>query len=1779
MDPQRWILAVCFFLASVTVTVKTEQSDKTQAYTCKTFGSGVVQTFNEMFFHVRSTCPFTLTRFMHNQVECHITIQRDNSGLLVRVEIIINKIRTVLQNGSILVETRSVSLPYDHTYQHIFRYGIYTRLRSSLLPLTVTWHNVPGGVDTLWVELEQDLNSDWNGLCGTPHAPGNKDQLILNSELPDDTCQTQDSLVSDNDHCREFVSHTMDCLHPNSTAFLHLCQENIHGYEDSEYIHCAFFGELIHRCNEDSFIRTGWRTIFSCPVTCPGELVFEELGSAPVPSCSIPNPRSTDRTSTCRCPQGERHMISMDDSVTRANMVLTDGNRCVSLSDCRCVFAGQIYQPGHVLRTKCQSCTCVNGKWRCPENSCPGKCVIEGQFVTTFDGRQYAVPGKCRYVASQDINWKILIQYSERTTTLKTVTFMFFQETYTFSHNMVKFGEVEIVELHQTDYVTVFWQSSMYVQVHTSFGMKIQVQMFPEIQIYITPPGNHMLSGLCGNSNGDTLDDFITSSGIIENSAQLFALSWSVDLHCPNIPPCFNTENEIFAEERCSVLTDPRGIFATCHGHIPTDYYHTACIKRTCNCGSSGLQQCVCVALANYVKACASLGISVGDWRQATNCTVSCPNNQRFSYDMRACNTTCLSLSGPDPRCALDDSPVEGCGCLEGTHLNQGLTCTLMTQCPCQHQGGTTPPGSVVLDDRLCNCENGKLNCSGLCDCRNGKVCVYCSHNSVNTAQKTCYSLSKPVGATVSCQSGCYCPDGQYEDHHGECVSEDNCTCAYSGEVYSAGESVKTNCKTCLCSHGKWHCEYQPCPGKCEVYGNGHYQTFDSKWYRFDGDCQYTLVEDDCGNGNGSFSVRAESVPCCDEALICSRSIVLELQGKVTLTLSDMRVTKRLHTGATVTVELLYSVHTVGLYIMILVPSKGLILIWDKHTRITIKLDSRWRNRVCGLCGNFDSNEMNDLQISGSTARSSPLAFGNSWKTPTCTDVTNESFPCDRHSYCSAWAQRRCMIIKRGTFEDCHLKVDPEPYYQACVQESCSCEFEGKFLGFCTAVAAYAEACSDQGVCVNWRTPDMCPVYCDYYNEKGQCSWHYEPCGQMHICGRNNHTGKLEGCYPRCSAEAPYYDENTGGCSTLNNCTCYFNDTVIQPGTVVRIQTAPITTTTTTPTTTTTTTPITTTTTPITTTTTPTTTTPTTTMPSTTAIGACECKDLKRNQKWPCGETWTEDCYNKTCTSDGKIELTPVVCPDAPYPTCPRGQVTKVSDGCCETWKCDCRCDLYGDPHFVTFEGVPFDFLDNCTYVLVEEQSPQHNLTIAVDNYFCNPWASCARGVILKYQNTTATLSIVPNTYTIKATVNHVTVQPPYEGHGLRFETTGYGVSVHVPEIRSHVSLTPAHTLLVTLAMEHFFNNTQGQCGVCGGGSCIRRGGQIEGDTCCEKTAHDWVYPDPLKPACDSAPRDIPCVRDWPPSPTPCAGSPLCDLLHHRVFAECGNLLDLDIKVKNCRFDSCDDPKEACSTLEQTAEECKKAGFCIDWRRLTNGTCDVPCPTGMEYRECRGKLDDYCLGGVHHPGPVLETPSAGCFCPSGQARAGRHSETCVSDCRFCKGPFGEPKLPGETWRSNCNQCTCNDQTRTEECFPRPAVVPLCSRGSMGDTWKDAAYPCMSFSCSREGIQTDTMVCPNESCPESDSNYSCAPRLTSVNITLDGCTTTVRQLLCRGHCASEFSWALVNGVLQVEQRCKCCRTKSSEWRPVRWLCEEGGSTRSYTYEHIIECECKDCDTLH
>uniref|UniRef100_A0A4W2H2W0 VWFD domain-containing protein n=1 Tax=Bos indicus x Bos taurus TaxID=30522 RepID=A0A4W2H2W0_BOBOX len=154
------------------------------------------------------------------------------------------------------------------------------------------------------------------------------------------------------------------------------------------------------------------------------------------------------------------------------------------------------------------------------------------------------------------------------------------------------------------------------------------------------------------------------------------------------------------------------------------------------------------------------------------------------------------------------------------------------------------------------------------------------------------------------------------------------------------------------------------------------------------------------------------------------------------------------------------------------------------------------QGRVCGLCGNFDDNALNDFTTRSQSVASDVLEFGNSWKfSPSCPDALAPRDPCTTNPYRRSWAQKQCSIINSATFSACRSQVDPTRYYEACVSDACACDSGGDCECFCTAVAAYAQACHEAGVCVSWRTPDVCPLFCDYYNPHGQCEWHYQPCG------------------------------------------------------------------------------------------------------------------------------------------------------------------------------------------------------------------------------------------------------------------------------------------------------------------------------------------------------------------------------------------------------------------------------------------------------------------------------------------------------------------------------------------------------------------------------------------------------------------------------------------------------------------------------------------------------------
>ncbi|XP_067915134.1 mucin-2-like isoform X2 [Heterodontus francisci] len=1165
-----WALSMCKGLESISEKHVPRSLEETtlgsSSGICSTWGNGAFRTFDDQFYHFTSTCNYVLSRHCKSGAEdFNIQIRRGSNGNLEHIYMQIEGVKILVVNETISVQDVIINLPHHDKVIGIYKYGIDTRLSNRKHTISVNWNSG----DALSVSLDDKYQGHLCGLCGKfeKNSSSTYDSTFINSNKLDvlgHTCSSNphsESSCEASTQCEAISALFLSCFDNRVIGeYWKMCQADVCSCKGSG-CKCAFFAEVARKCDKETFLMwQNWRTQENCTLpTCPGNQLYKECGPACLPTCTDPNPeQQCDQcVNTCVCPEGK----VLDN--------IRGTNRCIPERACPCEYSGEIYRSGEIRNTSCQSCICESGKWSCSYHSCPGRCTIEeATYFTTFDNTYYSMIGDCSYYAVFTEDWTIKVdihqcQAAFKQTCLQRVTLTMNQTTFVFSNDgNVYFEGNEVAITLRTGGIIIFQQSSMYFQVTTTFGLKMQVQIFPVMQLYISLPvdAKGSTKGLCGTFNDDADDDFLSAQGIVESTPITFANSWKTEDSCsePTIPsPCVSSENENYAKQHCSHLNDPAGAFSICHSAVDYMKYYQMCVAATCAC--ENINDCLCAGLGAYVHECAAHGILVRNWR-GDICNKPCPNTQVFENDMRTCNRTCRSLSEYDYTCGVKDVPVYGCGCPEGKYMDNTGVCIDKSDCSCYIGERVIKKGqSITLNGRTCTCENGKPSCpivpaTSKPGCLNGKVYNDCANAVLNKKynKKTCRSQNIP-SSNSHCVPGCICPDNLVEDDSGRCILPEQCPCLFGGESHAAGKTIQRDCNKCTCRAGEWHCTTNPCPKTCQVYGDGQYVTFDGKRYMFDGNCEYIFAEDYCNQGNETFQILTESVPCCENGVTCSRNIKILLEDKEFI-LTDGRVVRADKSGQTQCTDNSYSLHTVGLY-LILTFTNGITVIWDKRTRLSITLDPRWKNNVCGLCGNFNDDVADDLTTKGNSLVSNAVKFGSSWKSSlSCSDAMNQTFPCDRNPYCLAWAQRRCSIIKDAAFQKCYKKVDPTPFYDACIQEACACDLEGKYLGFCTAVAVYAEACNKAGVCVDWRTPELCPVYCDYYNSPGECSWHYQPCGTLttktcsdHYIGKK-FSAVLEGCYAKCPENAPYLDENKMKCVNLSECTCYYNGKILLPG-------------------------------------------------------------------------------------------------------------------------------------------------------------------------------------------------------------------------------------------------------------------------------------------------------------------------------------------------------------------------------------------------------------------------------------------------------------------------------------------------------------------------------------------------------------------------------------------------------------------------------------------------------
>lgn len=81
---------------------------------------------------------------------------------------------------------------------------------------------------------------------------------------------------------------------------------------------------------------------------------------------------------------------------------------------------------------------------------------------------------------------------------------------------------------------SIFQPSSYHLVVNTAFGLRLQVQLLPVMQLFLTldQDAQGQVQGLCGNFNGQEGDDFKTAGGLVEATGAGFANTWKAQSSC-----------------------------------------------------------------------------------------------------------------------------------------------------------------------------------------------------------------------------------------------------------------------------------------------------------------------------------------------------------------------------------------------------------------------------------------------------------------------------------------------------------------------------------------------------------------------------------------------------------------------------------------------------------------------------------------------------------------------------------------------------------------------------------------------------------------------------------------------------------------------------------------------------------------------------------------------------------------------------------------------------------------------------------------------------------------------------------------------------------------------------------------------------------------------------------------------------------------------------------------------------------------------------------------------
>ncbi|XP_031239331.1 von Willebrand factor isoform X1 [Mastomys coucha] len=1122
--------------------------DRPSTARCSLFGDNFINTFDETMYSFAGGCSYLLAGDC--QKRSFSIIGNFQDGKRVSLSVYLGEFFDihVFANGTIMQGGQSISMPYASKGLYLEREAGYYKLSSEALGFAA---RIDGNGNFQVLMSDRHFNKTC-GLCGDFNIFAEDDFRTQEGTLTSDPYDFANSwaLSSEEQRCKRASSPSSHCnsssgdmqqamweqcqllktasvfarCHPlvDPEPFVALCEKTLCTCFTGPECACPVLLEYARTCAQEGMVLYGWTDHTACRPACPAGMEYKECVSPCPRTCqSLPINEVCQQQCVdgCGCPEGE----------------LLDEDGCVQSSDCPCLHAGKRYPPGTSLSQDCNTCICRNSLWVCSNEECPGECLVTGQsHFKSFDNRYFTFSGICQYQLArdcQDHSFSIVIETVQCADDPDAVCTRSVSVRLSALHNsLVKLKHGGGVAIDGQDVQIPFLQGDLRIQpmvmasVRLSYGEDLQMDWDGRgrLLVKLSPVYSGKTCGLCGNYNGNKGDDFLTPAGLVEPLVVDFGNAWKLqgdclDLHRQHSDPCsLNPRLARFAEEACALLTSSK--FEACHRAVSPLPYLQNCRYDVCSCSDG--RDCLCNAVANYAAACARKGVHIG-WREPGFCALGCPQGQVYLQCGNSCNLTCRSLSLPDEECS--EVCLEGCFCPPGLYQDERGDCVPKAQCPCYYDGELFQPADIFSDHHtMCYCEDGFMHCttSGTpgsllpdlvlssplshrskrsLSCRPPMVKLVCPADNPRAqgleCAKTCQNYDLEC-MSMGCVSGCLCPPGMVR-HENRCVALERCPCFHQGKEYSPGDTVKIGCNTCVCRERRWNCTNHVCDATCSAIGMAHYLTFDGLKYLFPGECQYVLVQDYCGRNPGTFRILVGNEGCSYPSVKCKKRVTILVEGgEIELFDREVNVKRPLRD------ESHFEVVESGRYVILLL-GQALSVVWDHHLSISVVLKHTYQEQVCGLCGNFDGIQNNDFTSSSLQVEEDPVDFGNSWKVSSqCADTRKLSLDispatCHNNIMKQTMVDSSCRILTSDIFQGCNRLVDPEPYLDMCIYDTCSCESIGDCACFCDTIAAYAHVCAQHGQVVAWRTPTLCPQNCEERNvrENGyECEWRYNTC-------------------------------------------------------------------------------------------------------------------------------------------------------------------------------------------------------------------------------------------------------------------------------------------------------------------------------------------------------------------------------------------------------------------------------------------------------------------------------------------------------------------------------------------------------------------------------------------------------------------------------------------------------------------------------------------------------------